>query len=109
MDNIVSASMLVWGEAVASWPRNGVILLVLIALALGGAAVLANARGTAVTAANEPLDAPALAPPSREPVIPGSQPPEGDVTSQNRQPYDPATGNPISSDLTDGEREPFDI
>jgi len=104
-----TAYLLVLGDAVASWPRNGVVLLVLIAIALGGAALLTNARGTAVIAANEPLDVPAIAPPSHEPVIPGSQPSEGDVTSGNRQPYDPATGNPITSDLTEGEREPFDI
>lgn len=105
----MTALLPILGDAVTSWPRNGVVLLILIALALGGAAVLANRRGTAVTAANEPLDAPAIAPPSHEPVIDGGQPPEGDVTSQNRQPYDPATGNPIGSDLTEGEREPFDI
>jgi hypothetical protein len=109
LDSTVSASLLVWGDAVASWPRNGVILLILLALALGGTAVLAGARGAASTAAYEPLDAPASTPPSHAPAIPDPQPPEGDGDSQNRQPYDSATGNPIDGDLTSGEREPFDV
>ena len=99
----------VLGDTVTSWPRTGVVLVILIAIALIAAAVFANVRGTAVSAAHEPLDAPAIAPPSHEPVISRGEPTEGDVTSQNRQPYDPATGNSIASDLTEGEREPFDI
>lgn len=99
----------VLGAAVTSWPRIGVVVVILIAIALIAAAVFANARGTAVAAPHEPLDVPVIAPPSHEPVISDRQPAEGDVTSQNNQPYDPATGNPIASDLTEGEREPFDI
>jgi len=108
LDNSAIAVLLpVLGEVVTSWPRTGVVLLILIAIALGGAALVANRRGTAVTAANEPLDAPAIAPPSHEPVIGGEQAAEGDVTSQRRQPH--AAGALIAGDLTEGEREPFDI
>jgi hypothetical protein len=99
----------VFADAVTSWPRIGVVLVILIAIALIVAAVFANVRGTAVAAAHEPLDAPAITPSTHEPVISRGEPTEGDVTSQNRQPYDPATGNSIASDLTEGEREPFDI
>jgi len=99
----------VLGDAVTSWPRIGVVLVILIAIALIAAAVFANVRGTAMATTHEPLDVPAIAPLSHEPIISERQPAEGDVTSQNNQPYDPATGNPIASDLTEGEREPFDI
>ncbi len=99
----------VLGDAVTSWPRTGVVLVILIAIALIAAAVFANVRGTAVAMAHEPLDVPAIAAPSHEPVISDRQPAEGDVTSRNNQPYAPTTGAPIASDLTEGEREPFDI
>src|SRR5579875_1001242 len=97
-----------FGGTVTLWPREGVVLLILIAIALVAGAVYANLRGTAVTAQNEPLDAPSLPPPSHEPVA-GEQGRQPDVTSMNREPYDPDTGNPEASDLTYGEREPFDI
>jgi len=110
LENSAIAVLLpVFGEVVTSWPRTGVVLLILIALALGGAAIMVNLRGTAVTTANEPLDVPSIAPPSYEPVIGGEQPAKGAVASQNRQPYAPATSAPSANDLTAGEREPFDI
>ena len=99
----------VLGDAVTSWPRSGVVVVILIAIALIAATVFANTRGTAAATTHEPLDVPAIAPPAHEPVISERQPAEGDVTSQNNQPYDPSTGNPIAGDLTEGEREPFDI
>lgn len=110
LENSAIAVLLpVVGEVVTSWPRTGVVLLILIAVALSGVALVTNLRGTAVTAVHEPLDVPALAPPSHEPVIGGEQPAEGDVTSQHHQPYDSATGNPSGGDPSEGEREPFDI